>query len=96
MSRESRMKQLLPHFDGSLKFAVFNCQPVHQRMAAKAVIAKFGGAVYQAEVASKMQTGIMEIFNYKPTRPLKRYAWLVALAADLYHSRRVKQERKAA
>ena len=85
---KNRRRRFLPGFDGSLYFAVFNSSEYDRRKARARIIKEFGQEVWKKEVLAKMRTGIMAIFKHKPTRPLRRFAWYVALSADQRHSRR--------
>lgn len=89
--RAARMRQLLPYFNGSLGFSVFNSTEYDRHKARNHVVQKFGEVVYKAEVLDKMQTGVMEVFQHPPTRVLRHFVWHVALSVN----RRCREKEKA-
>ena len=71
---------LFPHF-GSVSLAVFNCNDYGKSKGREAVKAKYGDQGWK-EVTKRMKSGIMEIFNHKPTKETALFANVVGLAAE--------------
>ena len=75
----------LKHFN-SITFAVFNCHDYDCVKGRRAVIAKYGNAGWK-KVFDRRRTGIMEIFQHKPTRETLLYVKTIALSADARNER---------
>jgi hypothetical protein len=84
-SSKERFRRLLPYFDGSLRFAVFNCFEYDRQKARRRIIREFGKEAYDKEVKPCISDGIMGMFSHKPTRIRRRFMWYVAFAAERRH-----------
>lgn len=74
--------KVLPNFNGSLYFAVFNCHKNDQKQARERVIQKHGKDAYDRDVKPLISKGVMGIFNQKPNRATRCYALAVAKRSD--------------
>jgi hypothetical protein len=78
---------------GDLYCAVFNCSTHDKRKGREAVITKFGGKGWQ-KVKDRMRTGIMEIFQHKPTPETNLYALTVGRSAEGRAAKRKQREQQ--